>query len=191
MPVITIFSGSYCNAEEVAQKIAVDLGYQLIDDQAIMAEASKRFQIEESKLARAIAGKASVFNKFTHEKERSLACLKVVLADWLKQDDLLFLGFLGQLIPRDISHVLKVCIIAELKYRTRVAADAEGLSEKEALKRIHKDDETSRPVGGTALQQTRPLGSRILRYRDPDGQKQRGFRRPAHLQQSSKRMCCK
>jgi two-component system, OmpR family, response regulator CpxR len=141
MPVITIFSGSYCNAEEVAQGIAVDLGYKLIRDEAIVAEASKRFQLEEGKLARAIAGKVSVFNKFTREKERALASLKVVLADWLKQDDLLFLGFLGQLIPRDISHVLKVCIIAELKYRTRVAAGAEGLSEKDALKRLHKDDE--------------------------------------------------
>jgi CheY-like chemotaxis protein/cytidylate kinase len=141
MPVITIFSGSYCHAEEVAQKIADDFGYKLIQDQAIMAEASKRFQIEESKLARALAGKSSVFNKFTHERERSLACLRMVLADWLKQDDLLFLGFLGQFIPRDISHVLKVCLIADLRYRTRVAAAAEGLSEKEALRRIHKDDE--------------------------------------------------
>lgn len=141
MPVITIFSGSYCSGEEIAQRIAEDLGYKLIHDQAIMAEASKRFQIEESKLARAIAGKSSVFNKFTHEKERSLACLKVVLADWLKQDDLLLVGFLGLFIPRDISHVLKVCLIADLKYRARAAAGAEGLSEKEALKRIHKDDE--------------------------------------------------
>ena len=142
MAVITIFSGSYCNAEEVAERIAVDLGYQPILDQAIMAEASKRFQIEESKLARALAGKSSVFNKFTHERERALACLRVVLADLLQEDDLLFLGFLGMLIPRDISHVLKVCLIGDLHYRSRVAAGAEGLSEKEALKRIHKDDET-------------------------------------------------
>jgi two-component system, OmpR family, response regulator CpxR len=142
MPVITIFHGSYCSADEVAQKVVADLGYKLIDDQAVMAEASKRFQIEEGKLARAIAGKSSVFNKFTHEKERSLACLRVVLADWLKQDNLLILGFLGQFIPRNITHVLKVCIIAELKHRTNVAARVEGLSEKDALKRIHKDDES-------------------------------------------------
>lgn len=141
MPVITIFSGSYCNMEEVAQRIADDLGYKVIHDHAIMAEASKRFQIEESKLARAVAGKSSVFNKFTHEKERSLACLKVVLADWLKQDDLLFPGLLGMFIPREISHVLRVCLIADMKYRTRVAVGAEGFSEKEAQKRIHKADE--------------------------------------------------
>lgn len=141
MPVISIFGGSYCNTEEVAEKVALDLGYEAIPDLAIMAEASKRFEIEESKLARAIAGKTSVFNKFTHEKERSLACLRLVLADWLRQDDLLFLGYLGLFIPREISHVLKVCLIADLKYRTGLAITAEGLSEKEALKRIHKDDE--------------------------------------------------
>jgi len=65
-----------------------------------------------------------------------------VLADFLKQDNLLFLGFLGQVIPRDISHVLKVCMIADMKYRLEVAASTEGLSEKEALKRMHKDDES-------------------------------------------------
>jgi len=118
------------------------LGYFIIEDEAIMAEASKRFQIDQSKLTKALTGKASIFNKFTHEKERSLACLKVVLADFLRQDNLVVLGFLGQFIPRDISHVLKVCVIADMKYRLGVAANAEGLSEKEAIKRIHKEDES-------------------------------------------------
>lgn len=142
MPVITIFHGSFCSADEVAERVTADLGYALIDDRAIMAEASKRFQIEENKLTRAMAGKVSVFNKFTHEKERSLACLKVVLADWLRQDNLVIFGFLGQVIPRDISHVLKVCVIAELKHRAKTAGEVEGLSEKDALRRVHKDDET-------------------------------------------------
>lgn len=141
MPVITIYSGSYCSAEKVAERIAADSGYRVIPDLAVMTEASKRFRIDESKLARAMAGKTSIFNKFTHEKERSLAFLRVVLADLLRQDNLLFLGYLGQLIPRDISHVLRVCLIADLKYRTTLAVDTEGFSEREALKRIHKDDE--------------------------------------------------
>ncbi len=141
MPVVTLFYGSFCHAEEVAEKIALNLGYEVVPDLAIMAEANKRFQIEAGRLARAMAGKTSVFNKFTHEKERSLACLKVVVADQLKRDNLLFPGYLGQFIPREISHVLRVCLIADLKYRTKLAIAAESLSEKEALKRIHKDDE--------------------------------------------------
>jgi two-component system, OmpR family, response regulator CpxR len=142
MSVITIFNGSYCNAEDVTRKVVNRLGYTIIEDQAIIAEASSRFQFDQSKLIKAVMGKASVFNKFTHDKERALAFLKVVLADWLKKDNLLFQGFLGQFIPRDIAHVLRVCIIADIKYRTNAAKDAEGLSEKEALKRIHKDDES-------------------------------------------------
>jgi len=97
--------------------------------------------MDEGKLMRALMGKASMFNRFTHEKERSLACLRWVLAQTLKEDKLLLLGFAGLMIPTDISHVLKVCLIGDLKYRVEVAAQSEGLSEKEAVKRIHKEDE--------------------------------------------------
>jgi two-component system, OmpR family, response regulator CpxR len=142
MSVITIFTGCFCRTEDVVRTVSDRLGYTIIEDQAVIAETGKRFQIDQHKLSKAITGKASIFNKFTHEKERSLACLKVVLSEFLKQDNLLVLGFLGQFIPRDISHVLKVCIIADMKYRVEVAASAERLSEKEALKRIHKDDES-------------------------------------------------
>jgi len=142
MSVITLFSGSYCHGEEVARGIVDKLGYKLIDDRNLIEEAGKRFQIEESKLLKAMAGKTSVFNKFTHEKERSLACLKIMLAEILKQDNLLLLGYAGLMIPRDISHVLKVCAIADIKYRIDTAAKKEGISQKDALKRIHKDDES-------------------------------------------------
>jgi CheY-like chemotaxis protein/cytidylate kinase len=142
MPVITLFSGSYCQAEEAALEIAGKAGYKLFADRDLIAETSKRFQVEEAKLLKAMTQKTSVFNKFTHEKERSLACLKVVLADILRRDDLLFAGFASHMAPRDISHVLKVCVIADIKHRTSTAMKKGGLTEKDALKKIHKDDES-------------------------------------------------
>ncbi|MHC1725626.1 MAG: response regulator [Syntrophobacteraceae bacterium] len=141
MPVITVFSGSYCHAEEVIRKVASDLGYAQADDRMLIAEASKRFQIEENKLTRALTGKASIFNKFTHEKERALACLKLVLAEFLREENLVLSGFLSQMVPRDISHILKVCLIADIKYRTQ-EAEKEGVPAKEAVKKIHKEDES-------------------------------------------------
>lgn len=143
MSVITLFSGSYCNGDEVARKVVEMSGYTLMNEEALIAEASTQFGMDEGKLTKALMGKASVFNKFTHEKERSLACLKVTLAQVLKsRDNLLLKGFAGLMIPADISHVLKVCLIADLKYRVAVAADRESLSEKDALKTIHKEDES-------------------------------------------------
>jgi CheY-like chemotaxis protein/cytidylate kinase len=141
MSVIAVVSGSYCRGEEVARRVSDLLGYRLIDDAALVAETSRRFQVEESKLLRAMVGKTSIFNKFTRERERSLACLKTVVADHLQEDQFLFHGFAGHLLPRDVSHVLKVCLIAEVKYRTQVAQETEGLTEKDAMKRIHRDDE--------------------------------------------------
>lgn len=141
MSVISLISGSYCHGEEVARKVVDLLGYQWVDDEAIIAEAGRRFNVDQSKLVKAVSGKTSIFNKFTRERERALAQLKVVLADQLRQDNFLLLGFLGHMVPREISHVLKVCTIADIRYRVKQAGDAEGLSEKDAHKKILKEDE--------------------------------------------------
>jgi len=142
MPCITLFAGSFCQKEEVAQKLTSLTGYRKIDDQALIHNVVKRFPTDEGKLLKAMTGKPSVFNKFTHEKERSLAYLKVVLADFLKEDNLLLCGYTGHLIPKEISHILKVCMIADIRYRSGMAVRTEGLSEKDALKKIHRDDES-------------------------------------------------
>ncbi|MFP5213569.1 MAG: response regulator [Acidobacteriota bacterium] len=142
MPIVTIFSGAYCHEEEVVGKVVADLGYRLVNDEAVIAQTASRYAVDEEKLRKAVMGKASIFNKFTHEKERSLAHLEVTVADMLREDNLLFSGYLGFMIPREISHVLKVCLIADIKYRTKNAAQSLNESERDAARRIHKDDES-------------------------------------------------
>ena len=142
MSVITLFTGAYCRGEDVARSVSEVLGYELVNDTDVIREAAGKFKIDEGKFFRAVAGKTSVFNKFTHERERAVACLKAVMAVLLKRDNLLLWGVLGHLVPRDISHVLKVCLIADIRYRAGEASRGESLAEKEAMKRIHRDDES-------------------------------------------------
>jgi len=142
MSVIALFSGSYCQADEVAQKLVERLGYQLVEDSNLMEEACSRFQADRARLMRAMTSKASVFNKFTHEKERSLAVIKAALAEKLRADRLVVHGYVAHLILKEISHALKICIIADMKHRTRVAMEADGVTERDAQKRIHKEDES-------------------------------------------------
>ena len=59
-------------------------------------------------MARVFSGKPSVFNAFTHERERSLAYLKLCLAEMLREGELIVHGFTSHLIPKTISHVLRV-----------------------------------------------------------------------------------
>ena len=142
MSVIALFSGSYCRAGEVAQKLVGRLGYEPVEDSNLVEEACSRFQADRTRLMRAMTSKASVFNKFTHEKERSLAAIKAALAEKLKADRLVVHGYAAHLIPKEISHALKICIIADMKHRTRVAMEVEGVTERDAQKRIHKEDES-------------------------------------------------
>jgi CheY-like chemotaxis protein/cytidylate kinase len=141
MPVISLFSGSYCNDQQVIQEIGARTGYRLISDKQIVAEASHLSTIPENRIERVFSDKTSVFNRLTHERERSLAYLRVALAKNLFEDDLLLSGFACQLIPRDINHVLRVCLIADMNSRLAVAAREHQIEQSEALKIIHREDE--------------------------------------------------
>ncbi len=140
MSVITIFSGVYCNSDEIVQKTLAKTGYRLVADRDIAAKASKMSGMPEDKIMRVFMGKSSVFNRFTHEKESSIAQLRLALANMLSEDDLIVSGFSGLLIPRDITHALHVCIIADAKSRMAEAMKAIKVSEKEAAGTIEKND---------------------------------------------------
>jgi two-component system, OmpR family, response regulator CpxR len=141
MPVISLFSGSYCSEKQVVQEIGAQTGYRLISDKEIVAEASRLSDIPENRIERVFTDKTSVFNRLTRERERSLAHLRLALAKNLSEDDLIICGFAGQLIPRDIHHVLRVCLIADMTSRMAVAANEHRIAKPEALKIIHRDDE--------------------------------------------------
>ena len=141
MSVIAIFSGTFCEEEPVVKNVLSSTGYKLVTDNDIVAEAGRLSGISANKLMRAFSAKESVFNNFTHEKEVSIAWLKLAVAEKLAGDELLVSGFSGSLIPKSISHVLRVCLIADMKFRISHAAAEQKISEKEAAKLIHKQDE--------------------------------------------------
>ncbi|UCF92971.1 MAG: response regulator [Desulfobacterales bacterium] len=141
MSVISVFSGTFSKTDPVVQEVLSQRGGKLINDQEVVSGASALSGISSPKLSRAFTSKTSVFNKFTHEKECSVAYLKLALAEMLTGDHLLIAGFTSQLIPSTISHVLRVCLIAELKYRIEAAIVQHKISEKEAAKLIAKQDE--------------------------------------------------
>ena len=140
MSIITIFSGVYCKSDEIVQKTLAKTGYRLVTDRDIAVEAGKMSGMPEDKIMKAFFGKTSVFNKFTHEKERSIAQLRLALANMLSEDDLIVSGFSGLLIPRDITHALHVCIIADAKSRMAEAMKSKNVSEKEAAGIIEKNE---------------------------------------------------
>ena len=140
MPIITIFSGTFCGEEEVIREILKTTGYRQVTDKDIVADAAEVSGMSESKIRNAFSSRTSVFNKFTHEKERAMAWIRLSLARMLSENHLVIQGFCGQMIPKEITHVLRICLIADMKHRIALAKDS-GLSEKEAVNSIRTRDE--------------------------------------------------
>jgi len=141
MSIISVFTGTYCNEKSAIKGILQKTGYKYLTDSDIVAKAGKLSDLSESKIVKAFSAKTSAFNQFTHEKERSIAYLRLAVAETLPaEDNILLHGFTSLLIPMSMAHVLRVCIIADMKYRVSIASST-GMSESEALKTIHKNDE--------------------------------------------------
>ncbi|MBN2140576.1 MAG: response regulator [Desulfovibrionaceae bacterium] len=142
MAIITVFNGLFCEAGPVVQRVLKATGFQLVTDQDMVSMAADLSGMTEDKIARAFQAGTSIFNKFSHEKERAVAWLRLAMAKRLTDaDSLLFAGFCAHLPAAGISHILKVCLISEIKARLAVAEKEEGWAEKHAHKIIRKDDE--------------------------------------------------
>jgi len=141
MSIITVFNGTFCHEAAVLQGLLEATGAEHITDADVVAGASRISGMDEGKLSKTFSVKTSIFNKFTHEKERSIAWLRLALAQILERDNLLISGFSSLLVGPHIAHALRVCLIAEMRFRLEDAARTEELNEKEALRLIHRQDE--------------------------------------------------
>ena len=141
MSVITLFSSPFCRTPAVVEALLARVDYRHVTDADVTALAATRSGVSEKKINNAFGAKTSVFNQFTHEKERAIAWLRLAVAELIQDDYLLFDGFSGQLIDRDISHVLWVCLIADLNARLARGQEELGLSKKDVMNQIRKADE--------------------------------------------------
>ena len=138
MSVITLFNALYCNEEQIIPKLVEKTGYRPVSDADITGKASTLSGLAPERIARAFSTKTSLFNPFTHEKEKSIAYLRLAVAETLQEGKLILAGSSSHLVPSSISHVLRICLVAEMAHRVK---QAESAAEKDALKAIHKSDE--------------------------------------------------
>lgn len=146
MSIVTINRGSYSRGKEVAEKLAQRLEYECVS-RDILLEASDEFNIPEIKLVRALHDPATVLDRFQNGRERYISYLYSALLQKARKDNIVYHGLAGQFFLRDIRHVLKVRIIAEMTDRVREEMRREEISEETARYILQKDDEERRKWG--------------------------------------------
>jgi cytidylate kinase len=146
MSIITISRGSYSHGKAVAERVARELGYECIA-RDILLQASKEYNVPEIMLYQAIQGTPSILERILKSRSKYVHYIQAALLKQCRNDNVVYQGFAGHFFLKDIPHVLKVRIIAEMEQRIQLVMDRDGVSRKEAVRFIHKLDDQRRKWG--------------------------------------------
>jgi cytidylate kinase len=139
MSIITVSRGSYSRGKDVAEQLARELGYDCVSREVIL-EASEQFDVPEIQLVHAIEDAPSILNRLIRGKERYIAYVRAALLKRVQKGDVVYHGFAGHLLLRDVPSVLKVRVIAAMEDRIQEVVRRDGVTEDEARERIAKAD---------------------------------------------------
>lgn len=139
MAIITISRGSYTRGKEIAEQLAQRLGYECVSRDSIF-DNIKELDARDAKLIRAIEDIPSLFRRFEYGKDSYIAYIQSILLEQLRQDNVVYQGFMGHVFLKDIPNVLKVRIISDIEDRTQIVMERDRVSREKALKHIRKID---------------------------------------------------
>lgn len=146
MYIITISTDRYTKGKEVAESVAQKMGYECVSREIILS-AAQEYGVPEMKLLKAIEDTPTILDMFSKERQRYMAYIKAVVAEYMLKHDIVYHGLVGHPIIRGVSHVLKVRIIANLEDRIRLEMQRENVTEEKARKIIAGLDDQQRKWG--------------------------------------------
>jgi len=141
--IITISRGSYSRGKEVAEALAKRLGYECVS-RDILLEACEEFSIPEIRLVKALHDAPSILERFSHGRERYISYFRAAFLNHMVKDNIVYHGLNGHFFLKDISHVMKVRIIANMEDRIKEEMKRDNCSEEEARYMLKKDDDERR-----------------------------------------------
>ncbi|MBW1780034.1 MAG: cytidylate kinase family protein [Deltaproteobacteria bacterium] len=143
MSIIIISSDSYSIGREIAMRTAeaVDYAFQ---GREILEKVADTYQIEEAKLVKALDETPSLLGMSTRLRNRYLAYIVEATLGALLKDKVVCQGLAAHLYVLGVSHVLRVRILADAERSPQQSVPEEGVSIKEAHKRLERRNKLRR-----------------------------------------------
>ncbi len=129
MSIITISRCSYTHGKDIAEAVAKTLGYACISREELL-DASQEFNLPGIELVRELP---IILDQIIFHKYRYISYIRSALLRHLTNGNVVYHSFCGHLLLKDIDHVLKVQITADLEDRVKLVMDRDDLSRDEAL----------------------------------------------------------
>lgn len=127
---------------QIGKAVADRLGYRFVDREVIL-EAADRHEGQDEKLAHLEETKPTIWERFTHDRERYVVFLRAALYGFAIHDNTVIAGRAAPVLVRDVPHALRVRITAPLEVRAARVAEEEGISQAQAEAKVKRYDTES------------------------------------------------
>lgn len=143
MCLIVILGRCFSGADVVARRVSEELGYRLVDADAI-SERAAAWSVPEEQLREALRPIPLLWRCFRQGSEVELAALRAALAEEAAASEAVYSGREGLLLPRHVSPVLRVGLKRPLQCRIAALERRLRLNGEEARRYIRRADRAYR-----------------------------------------------
>ncbi len=141
MAIISVTMGSHSGAETMVEHIASTLKMRCASRE-VLIEAAKTFNVPEGKVAQVFEKTPSFWERMTESRRTYLAYIQAQLAEWTREDNLIYHGNAGQELLREIPHVLKVRVIVPCEKRIALTMEHMKFSREHAERYVEELDDS-------------------------------------------------
>jgi cytidylate kinase len=140
MPIITISRGSMSGGQALAAAIAVQIDAPCVGRELVV-DAAARLGVPGDVLRQKMEKSPGLWDRMTQDRRMYVTALQAALAEHVVTGNLVYHGFVGHLLLRNVPAVLRVRVIAPIAARVRAVMDQHGWSKAAAERHIAQVDQ--------------------------------------------------
>ena len=139
MSIITISRGTFSGGQMLAECIAEKLGYHCIPPD-VLVDAARAHKVPYEELKKALNETPGIFNRKSLNRIHCLAYIREAVIKAVKDEQAVYYGLAGQFLLRDLPHILRVFVTANMEFRIQAAMDRLHYNRDEAKEFIKHID---------------------------------------------------
>ena len=143
MQIICISRGTFAGGKQLAEKLAVKLGYDCLSREEL-TDTATRAGIPVGKVEMAIVRSRPLNEQLSIEKDRFRAFVTATLCERAEKQSLVYHGRTGHLVLPGVSHVMRIRAIQDPEQRIASVMQRMGLAREKAQKYIEDVDDDRR-----------------------------------------------
>jgi cytidylate kinase len=141
MTVVAMTREMATNGSEVAVGLAERLGLEIVHHELVEHDIAERAGMPESEVHRYLEGEASLYERWTIDRNRMSRYTALEILELAARGDVLIRGWGATYLLRSIPHVVCVRICAPMEYREAVLMKRVGITSRELARReIKRND---------------------------------------------------